>query len=302
MESKHIHVNGCRIHYMEALPKRPSKGCIVFLHGFPENWQTWRKQIAFFSAEYRVIAPDLPGYNQSSKPENLAFYAVPNLIEVIRQFIETVQHSQQKIILVAHDWGGAIAWPLVAFNPELFSHLIILNAAHPSTFTREMICNPVQRQKSGYIHQLIADDAETVIVQNSYSLLTNMFVDEQQNSVLTDNELNEYRKSWARPAVLISMLKYYQAMPQLAPSQQDINTNGPVVELSKMKVPNIRITTKTLVLWGEKDLAFVPQLLDGLEEYVKDVQIEKFAEANHWLHHQFPDLVNQHILTFIEST
>lgn len=298
MQSKQIQIDDCYLHYIEYQQCNDPLGTMVFLHGFPENWRTWRKQIEHFSHRYRVIAPDLPGYNSSSKPTQLAFYDIANLIRVMSRFIEFVGEGQQ-VILCAHDWGGAIAWPMVAFHEPLFSHLIILNAAHPSTFTREMIHNPLQRKKSEYIHQLIAEDAIEQVSKDDFAFLVKMFLDDQGQSVLTEAELFENRQSWSIPGVLPSMLNYYKAMPQLAPKSSTENTSGPVTDLQAMKIPNIRVNVKTLVLWGDNDLAFVPELLDGLNEYVLELVIRHLREGNHWIHHQFSDRVNEEIESFL---
>lgn len=298
MQSKQAQIDNCYIHYIEICDCKSPKGTIVFLHGFPENWRTWRHQLQYFSKNYRVIAPDLPGYNQSSKPHEIEFYQVTNLIDVMSRFIRFVAEDKP-VTLVAHDWGGAIAWPLVAFHAELFSRLVILNAAHPSTFTREMMNNPQQRENSGYIHQLIASDAVANIKLNDYKFLLEMFLDENGQSVLTPNEIIEYQESWRMAGALDAMLNYYRAMPQLAPTHTNGHANGPVTELQNMKIPNINIKVNTLVLWGMLDLAFVPEVLDGLQNYVQDLEIVRFNKANHWLHHQFPELVNAQIERFI---
>lgn len=300
MQSKQIQIDDCYLHYIEYQQCLEPLGTIVFLHGFPENWRTWRQQLEHFSHQYRVLAPDLPGYHLSSKPTDLAFYEVHNLINVMRRFIEFVGQNEP-VILCAHDWGGAIAWPMVAFHESLFSHLIILNAAHPSTFTREMINNPLQRQKSDYIHQLISDDALVKVSEDDFKFLTNMFLDDQGVSALSIAELAEYKKSWASPDVLSCMLNYYKAMPQLAPKTSDSQASGPVTQLQQMKIPNIRIKVKTLVLWGDNDLAFVPELLDGLNDYVPELVVRHFKEGNHWIHHQFSQRVNKEIDLFLAS-
>ena len=297
MEKKILQIDECYLHYVEAQRCDKPENIIIFLHGFPENWRTWRKQIDHFSAHCRVIAPDLPGYGESSKPADLDFYQVPNLISVMQRFVEFVSNGE-KVILVAHDWGGAIAWPLVAFHSALFKKLIILNAAHPSAFTREMVNNQQQRAKSAYIHDLIADTAEPSITKDGFSLLINMFNDPQGQCVLSPAELDEYLESWQRPDVLTGMLNYYRAMPQPVPKVYD---DMPLPDLSNVKIPNIHIDVETLILWGEQDLAFVPQLLDGIESYVPNLTIMRFKLGTHWIHHQFSDAVNRKIDGFIST-
>lgn len=187
MKHDFIEVLGQTLHFVESIPehKTHTQRTIVFLHGFPEYWQTWQHQLEYFCAQYRVIAPDLLGYNQSAKPADLKQYQVPALINLLNHFIRKISPNE-KIVLVAHDWGGAIAWPLAAFHGELIDKLIILNAAHPSTFTRELIHNPLQRQKSNYIKQLIAADGERVVARDNFAFLTSMLVNASGKPVLDD--------------------------------------------------------------------------------------------------------------------
>jgi pimeloyl-ACP methyl ester carboxylesterase len=300
-----IDIENVNVHYVEAGEDNVSQSpqqTIIFLHGFPEFWGTWHAQLDYFAKNYRVIAPDLPGYNLSDKPQENTFFEVPNLIQFIAKFIQGVA-PQQKIILVAHDWGGVIAWPLTAFFPQLIDRLVILNAAHPSTFTREMIHNAEQRQKSEYIHDLIAPNGVEKVSNNNYKYLKDKILIGMREGTLSNTQRKVYEKVWAQPGAVNGMLQYYRAMPQLAPSEKEMGAgNGPVVAATQMKIPNIRITCPTLILWGEQDQAFVKETVDGVEEYVPDVRIKRFPDASHWLQHELPNEVNAEIDNFLKST
>lgn len=301
MKHHTVDIENVNIHYVEAATStnKPQQ-TMVFLHGFPEYWGTWHAQLDYFSKDYRVIAPDLPGYNLSDKPQQQSFFEVPNLIQFIAKFIQSVA-PQDKVILVAHDWGGAIAWPLAAFFPHLIEKLVILNAAHPSIFTREMISNPQQRQKSEYIHELIAADGEQKLSHNHFQYLKDKIFVGMREGTLTESQRIAYESVWAQPGAVNGMLQYYRAMPQLAPSEKTSdNTNGPVVAETKMKIPNIRIDCPTLILWGEQDQAFVKENVVGVEEYVPNLQIKRFPNASHWLQHELPEQVNQEIDDFLK--
>lgn len=303
MKHQYIKVQDTNIHYVESavLPEdNTDLTTIVFLHGFPEYWETWHAQLDYFSQNYRVIAPDLPGYNLSDKPKDQSFFEVPNLIQFLAKFIQQVSDNK-KVILVAHDWGGAIAWPLAAFFPDIIERLVILNAAHPSTFTREMINNPEQRKKSEYIHELIAVNAVEKLSENNFEYLKSEIFTGMREGTLTDEQRLKYQTAWAQEGAVEGMLQYYRAMPQLAPSESAKQvSDGPVVAPNNMKIPNIHITCPTLILWGEQDQAFVKQNVDGVEEYVLDVKVVRFPEASHWLHHELPNDVNREIAVFIK--
>jgi pimeloyl-ACP methyl ester carboxylesterase len=304
MQHHTINVEEVNIHYVEAgshnAEHSPSQ-TIIFLHGFPEYWGTWHAQLDYFANNYRVIAPDLPGYNLSDKPQKQSFYAVPNLIQFIAKFIQAVA-PQEKIILVAHDWGGVIAWPLAAFFPQIVERLIILNAAHPSIFTREMIYNPEQRQKSEYIHELVAADGIEKLSANHYHYLKHKILGRMQEGTLNDVQIEAYQQAWAIPDAVNGMLQYYRAMPQLATSEKIISDEREQVKTpTQMKIPNIRITCPTLVLWGEQDQAFVKENINGIEEYVPNVRVTRFPDASHWLQHELPNEVNLEIETFLSE-
>lgn len=308
LEHKHVLINDVNIHYVAAGPTQNISNIgstLIFLHGFPEYWQTWQNQLAYFSKEHHVIAPDLPGYNLSDKPQDVSFYQISNLIEFMAKFIKTVS-PKEKVHLVAHDWGGAIAWPLAAFHPQLIEKLVIINAAHPSTFTREMISNPVQRDKSAYIHDLISEDAETLLSKENYQYLSEKMMVSTNPDVFDKNIKEIYRKVWQQPGAINGMLQYYRAMPQLAAvTSNDKDTNlestGPIKSTTMMKIPNIRINVPTLILWGEQDQAFVKENLKGVEHYISDCTIERFENASHWLMHEKPIEINNAISRFIKT-
>lgn len=316
-ESKYALIDNVNIHYVSGGPtsaetnsaKNTLGPTFIFLHGFPEYWQTWQAQLDYFCRDHHVIAPDLPGYNLSDKPEDIAFYQVPHLIEFFAKFIQTVSPTK-KVYLVAHDWGGAIAWPLAAFYPQYIAKLVILNAAHPSTFTREMINNPIQRKKSEYIHQLISADAENLLTQNNYQYLSDKMLMSENADVFDVDTTHRYQQVWQQPNAINGMLQYYRAMPQLAVTADatahiengdNKNTVAQVSDLSKMRIPNIRIHVPTLILWGEHDQAFVNDNLNGIEQYVPDCLTQRFSDASHWLMHEKSPEINQAIAQFIES-
>jgi len=298
IKHNYLQVEGINIHYVEAQAPDP-KGTLLFFHGFPEYWATWHAQLDYFSANYRVIAVDLPGYNLSDKPQNTEFFRLGNLIQFMAKFVQSVV-ATEKVYLIAHDWGGAIAWPLAAFYPQLFEKLIIINAAHPSLFTREMIHNSLQRQKSEYIHKLIADDAVKRLSGNNFAYLRNIAFAGMRPGTLSAAQKLAYQQAWSQPGAVNGMLQYYRAMPQLGGSSKAESASaGPVTSTSQMKIPHIRINVPTLILWGEQDQAFVLENTQGIEEYVADCQVKRFSHASHWLQHELPNEVNHEIAGFI---
>jgi pimeloyl-ACP methyl ester carboxylesterase len=291
------------------------KPIMLFFHGFPECSWAWETYLLEMSAEYCVIAPDLPGYRLSSGFKSSDEYNIENLIGVMAEFVERIlnESSQRKLHLIAHDWGGAIAWPLAAFYEPLFHSLTIINAAHPSAFTREMRDNLVQQEKSEYIADFMQDDAVTQMQSNDYvlfrKLLGHQFFHSESNIEATDSvtasgdsialqaqirdhkkslftlqQLSEYKRQWDDSKTLTNMLNYYRKMPQ-------IKTKAYVSQQAPLKIPNIRINMPTLVIWGENDSAFVIDNLNGLDEWVPNLRICKVRGASHWVHHEQPEYI-----------
>ncbi|WP_026377149.1 alpha/beta fold hydrolase [Aestuariibacter salexigens] len=279
--SNHIALSSCELHYLEAGADNTTT--LVFLHGFPEFAGCWHRQLDYFKSHFRVIAPDLPGYNLSQKPKAEDFYQVPNLISILAEFIDRVSPSSP-VILIAHDWGGALAWPLTAFYPQLISQLVILNAAHPSTFTREMKNNPEQRRRSRYILDLIADNAVNELQKNNFAFLTNLCLAHRTYQP-EEHERQVYIDAWSQIGAVEGMLQYYKNMPQLVLDEDE-------EKLNQLRIPDIRIDVPTTVIWGMEDRAFVPEVLDGLDRYVTDITVRRLQGATHWLHHECADQVN----------
>lgn len=301
------------------------KPIMLFFHGFPECSWAWEKYLLDMSAEYCVIAPDLPGYRLSNGFKSSDEYNIENLIAVMFEFTERIlnESSQRKTHLIAHDWGGAIAWPLAAFHESLFHSLTIINAAHPSAFTREMRDNLVQQEKSEYIADFMQEDAVNQMQSNDFALFrkllghqfsnpeTNMEatssltvpsdsiarqgqIRQQKKSLFTLRQLSEYKRQWADSKTLTNMLNYYRKMPQ-------IKTKGYVSQQTPFKIPNVRINLPTLVIWGENDSAFVIDNLNGLDEWVPNLSICKVPDASHWVHHEQPDYIMSIISGFLIS-
>lgn len=312
------------IQYLSAnLDDLTVKPIMLFFHGFPECSWAWEKYLLEMSAEYCLIAPDLPGYRLSKGFKSSNEYNIENLIAVMAEFVERIlnESSQRKVHLIAHDWGGAIAWPLAAFHESLFHSLTIINAAHPSTFTREMRDNLVQQEKSEYIADFMQDDAVAQMQATDFvlfrKLLGHQFFDSDSNIEATDSltafddsiglqarisqqkksrftlrQLSEYKKQWYDSKTLTNMLNYYRKMPQ-------IKTKGYVSQQTPFKIPNIRINLPTLVIWGENDSAFVIDNLTGLDEWVPNLRICKVAGASHWVHHEQPEYIMSILSEFL---
>ncbi|HEY0974481.1 MAG TPA: alpha/beta hydrolase [Solimonas sp.] len=283
MQSHYANVNGTRLHYVRA----GSGPLLLFVHGFPEFWAVWESHLSAFAGEYTVVAPDLRGYNRSDKPEGLAAYRPKVLVEDLRALVAHLGFERCR--LVAHDWGGALAWSFAIAHPQCIERLVILNAPHPVPFARELRDNPAQQAASEYIHTLRSADGERAMSEHDFAALRALFGDWK----LDAGRQARYREAWSQPGALTAMLNYYRASPMHAPT-----ADAPGVAGLRLEPAQFMVRVPTLVIWGERDAALLPSLLDGLDECVPDLRIERVADASHWVVHEQPQRVETLIREF----
>jgi pimeloyl-ACP methyl ester carboxylesterase len=264
---------------------------ILFLHGFPEYWGAWRKPMEHFAARgWRTVAPDQRGYNLSDKPANVADYRGRVLSEDIARL--AAQYTKEPFVLVAHDWGGGPAWSLAIARPEMLSRLVIVNSPHPYAFWRELCNNPEQQKASEYMLLLRAAKAERVLSENNFERLWRFAFGEWGDFQPPDKAA--YLEAWSQPGALTGGLNWYRASPLYPPSADD-----PGPRKLQFDPARFEVRVPTLVLWGERDRALLPTLLDGLEACVPDLRIVRDPECSHWIVHEKPELVCREIESFI---
>jgi pimeloyl-ACP methyl ester carboxylesterase len=284
-------VNGVRLHYATT-----GKGkLILFVHGFPEFWYEWKDQLAEFGKDYMAVAPDMRGYNLSSKPEGVEQYQVKYLVEDLRALAEKLGHK--KFILVGHDWGGAIAWAFAIAHPEYLEKLVIINAPHPGVFARELRENPDQQKASQYMLMFRSPQAEQILSANNYATLTQGVLGELiKKGIFTEEDKKAYIEAWSQPGALTGGLNYYRAA-RVGPPSGEENKEGANFAAS---LPSLDVRVPTLVIWGERDTALLTGNLNGLDKYVPKLTIKRIPDGSHWVIHEQPALVNRYIREFIK--
>ena len=274
---------------------------MLFLHGFPEAAFVWDEMLAFFSdpahGRYLCVAPNLRGYAGSSAPSDVAAYRAKHLVQDLVALKEQLSPQQPLACLVAHDWGGAVAWNMANQHPELMRQLAIINSPHPGTFLRELQSSPEQQAASAYMNFLIRPDAEVLLAEDDYRRLwaffTNMGAVDGPYAWLTEDVKAQYREVWSQG--LTGALNYYRASPLRPPREAD--AAAAAITLPKSMLD---IMVPTLVLWGMNDIALPPGLVDGLEDYIPDLTLHRIADGSHWLVHEQPAVVAQHVLAFLQ--
>ena len=296
LKDEYVQVSGLRMHCVTT-----GKGpLILFLHGFPEFWYEWKNQLGEFSKDHLAVAPDMRGYNLSDKPNSEEQYRMSYLVDDVLSLADHFSHGK-KFVLVAHDWGGAVAWSFAIAHPERLSKLVIVNAPHPGVFTRILTSDAKQQQASQYMLMFRSAQAEQTLSANNYTPLVNAVLGAGlKDGVFTEDDKNEYVKAWSQPGALTGGLNYYRANRVGPPpsgqagGQTESSTGNFAVDPSALtvKVP-------TLVIWGEKDTALVTSNLDGLDQFVPQLTIKRIPEGTHWVIHEKPAEVNGYIREFI---
>ena len=256
---------------------------MLFLHGFPEFWYSWRHQIPEFAKDYKVVAIDLRGYNDSDKPADSTAYSMPEFIKDVQGVITGLGY--ERCVLVGHDWGGAIAWSFAYAHPEMVERLIVLNIPHPAKFA-EGLRTPQQLLRSGYIFFFQLPFLPELLIQlNDYQALEQAFKGMAKNkNAFTAADIEAYKNAFAKPGVLTAAINYYRNVLQLGSSLQS--------SWSVLEVP-------TLMIWGEDDIPLGKELTYGTEQYVRDFQIKYIPNCSHCVQQEQPQLVNQYMREFL---
>lgn len=285
--------SGIRLHYASCgAPGRPLVLCI---HGFPEYWGAWEDVLPACGEWAHAVAPDLRGYNLSSCPAGLDAYRARALVGDLIDLIASLGY--ERAIVLAHDWGGAAGWQLAIARPELVQRLVIVNSPHPYVFARELANNPDQQRASAYMNRLRAPDAEAVLARNDFARLFASFAKEDGGDPgwLDATRRERYRSVWSKG--LTGALNYYRATPLYPPTETDAGAKGLTLDPARFVV-----RVPTLVLWGMRDRALLPCLLDGLDELVPQIAIERRPAASHWLAHEEPDWIATRVREFAQSS
>ena len=284
--------NGTRLHYASAGQR--GEPLILFAHGFPEFWSAWEAQLCEFGSDHFAVAPDLRGFNLSDMPAEVSAYKARHLVDDLRLLAADLGY--EKFILVAHDWGGAVAWNLAIAFPQLLEKLIIINSPHPWLFLEALRNDPAQQQSSQYMNWLRREGAEQALMQNDFALVESFLRNlGKETPAWYTNELRaRYHACWRRG--LHGAINYYRASPLHPPTPTE---PGPLA--LQVDPEDMRVRVPTRVIWGESDHALPKTLIDGLEHWVEDLVIERIAEGTHWLVHEQPRRVNGLIRRFLQN-
>ncbi len=252
----------------------------LFLHGFPEHAYTWRHQLPVLARlGYRCWAPNLRGYGGTDSPQGVSSYRREILIEDVASLIRA--SGAKEALVIAHDWGGALAWMLAIEQPQLVNRLVILNLPHPACFARELQ-RPTQFLKSWYMLFFQLPVLPEYALGRGQGRATAELIrrTSRNPSRFTADAMEVYRQNAARPGGLTAMLNWYRALFR----------GGELQRLRRTRYP--KIDTPTLFLWGDSDAALSIRATRGTERYVSDLTFRIFPGVSHWIQQEQPEAVN----------
>lgn len=263
---------GIRLHYVEA----GSGPLLVLLHGFPEFWYSWRRQIpALAAAGFHVVAPDMRGYNLSDKPADWRAYRLEALAGDVAGLIR--HFGDEPAYLAGHDWGAAVAYGVAMYHPDVVRRLAILNVPH---FERMLAGFRTLRQlrKSWYMFFFqIPGLPEALLRRDDYSFAKRSLRADSPQS-FGDDDLERYVEAWSQPGALSGMIAYYRAALRTSPRSAN----------SRLRP----VAAPTMVIWGQRDRHLGAELAEPSPRWVPDVRMEWIPTATHWVQHEEPERVN----------
>jgi pimeloyl-ACP methyl ester carboxylesterase len=268
---------------MHAAVAGPTDGpLVILLHGFPEFWYGWQHAIgALAGAGFRVIAPDQRGYNLTSKQPP---YDLRTLTDDIVHLMDAAGYPAAYV--AGHDWGGAVAWCLAAWYPERVLRLAVANLPHPLAFQSAFQhFNLRQYLRSLYaVFFQIPAVPEWLMRRRDFGLMRKLPNYTVRPDAFTAGDMDRYVSAWSQPGALTAMLGWYRAFGR---SGQQVAATRAQFEVIK---------PRTLILWGERDVALGIELAEASVPYLADGRLVRFPQSTHWLLAELPDQVNEHLL------
>jgi pimeloyl-ACP methyl ester carboxylesterase len=268
---------GVKIHYV-------TKGAgplVVLIHGQPDHWYLWHKQIPALAKQFKVVAIDLRGYNLSDQPKGVENYTYHKLVGDVDAVIG--HFGQEKATLVGHDWGGFISWCYAMAHPDKTDRLVLLNIPHPRCLERELANNPEQHQASEYARQFqqLPEGGRTVLHKGvTYTLTPELFAGGFKDVNVREKYLEAIRRS-----SIDSMMNYYKA-------------NFPRPPYKEKTYPPVKCPV--LMIHGLDDPFLLPGALNDTWRYLeKEFTLVTVPNAGHWVQYDAPELVTQCMLRWL---
>jgi pimeloyl-ACP methyl ester carboxylesterase len=258
---------------------------VIFLHGFPESHRTWRALVPLLEDKLRLIMPDQRGFGASDKPAEVAAYDTDVLLADLFALADALE--LERFALVGHDWGGAIAWLAAIRGDPRITRLAIVNSPHPLVFQKSLIESAEQRAASQYMLKLRAAGMEAGVERMGIeAFFDKSFAPHVNLAAVSPEDRQAYLDDWSQPGALTGMFNWYRASRIVVPEVGEVAALPPWVSQ-----PFPKIAIPTLVVWGMKDRALLPLQLDGLDDLIDDLTIERLPDVGHFAPWEAPEAV-----------
>jgi len=281
-------VNGIRLHYAES---GGGNNLVILLHGFPEFWYSWQKQLIALNENFHLVAPDMRGYNLSDKPSRVEDYRIDKLVADV---IGLVDHfGAKQAAIVGHDWGAGVAWAIAQRHPERVSKLAVLQVPLQAAWRANLSLKQLVRSWYMFFFQ-IPRLPEWLIARQNFRTIERTFQEKvgRKNS-FTQQDVERYKEAARQPGALTGAINYYRAnvFDRLFARKKARNS----------ELRNGRIQIPTLFIYGEKDSAIIPATVRGLEKYIDaDYREVRISDSGHWVQNEAPEEVNAALLEFLK--
>ncbi|XP_075554446.1 epoxide hydrolase 4-like [Dermacentor variabilis] len=285
-EHRYVNLSNITVHYM-------TKGCddvdgnrtmLLLLHGFPDFWFIWNRQIPQLSTHFCVVVPDLRGCGNTTRPAHPSEYFITNLIQDAREFIATLNpNNSRQLVFVGHGWGGMIGFCFVTLHGNLVHRMIVINGYHPLAFVKQLQRSLIQMMMSWYtVAFRVPSVPEQYMTIKDFAFFDYILWDSS-----TAEEVNATKYVYSKPGALTGVLNYYRAF------------NYDSEQL--MKLEYRKIDVPTLILWSEKDRYMTTPIAEFNREHLRTSSVVYYPDGGHWLMRQCADNVNRRIIEFAST-
>ncbi len=266
---------------------------VIFVHGFPESHRTWREIAVLLGDRFRLVMPDLRGFGESDRPQDVHAYATDTLIADIFALADALDIDG--FALVGHDWGGAIAWAAALRGDPHIERLAIINSPHPLIFQKSLIEDEAQRAASQYMRAFRNPGMEAGIEAMGFdAFFDKSFSKHVDLALIPAEERQIYINQWSRPGALTAMLNWYRSSQAVVPA---IGENAAMPAWVERGVPKLHIPVR--VIWGLEDKALLPIQLEGSGEVGDDVEVFPLKGVGHFAPWEAPGQVAEALAPFL---
>ena len=284
-QHRFVETNGIRMHFVEQGEGIP----VLLLHGFPELWYSWRFQIpALAEAGFRAIAPDMRGYGETDKPEGILAYDMEHLVADMTGLLDALE--LEKAVIVGHDWGGVIIWPMAWMHPDRVERVISLNIPFHG-HARERPTETFKKLPDGRFNYILyfqepgraEADIEPDITAWLNQTLRGIAVKQEW---ITDETIKVFADAFKKGGVT-GPINYYR----------NVDRNW---ELTA-HLAGTQITVPSLMISAEGDPILKPETTQDMEAVVPNLTRHLVKDCGHWTQQEQPEEVNNVIVQFLSD-